>query len=146
MAEIVIQGLDELLARLQTTPMKVRRIMSTSMQATLLKLWESVPSYPPPPANTDYVRTGTLGRTLGAGGTPAIYEVKEFGDYVEGDFGTNLEYAPYVVGDYDTQQASHMRHWWTLPQDVLNRAMDGIEAIWSAVAEEIADYIAGKGG
>src|SRR5689334_22027280 len=108
---IIEHGLTELIARMQAYPEKLAQAMRTTMDASLLVLWESVPPYPPQPDNSAYERTGTLGRTLGSGSgggagstEPEIYEVKAVGSAggYEGHFGTNLDYAPYVIGD-DTQ-------------------------------------------
>ena len=123
------------------------------MQGTLLKLWENVPPYPDqdsrPP--TDYERTGTLGRTLGISqdgvrqGQPDIYEVKPSGGgMVEGEFGTNLDYAPYVIGERE-QAWMHEPYWWTI-RDVADRALEGITRLWEITAEELARYLDGKSG
>lgn len=136
--ELRVEGLAENLARLRAWPDKLRDLLRLGMQSTLLVMQEHVPDYPPQPVGSDYVRTGTLGRSLGArGGQADIYEVREGSGYTEGAFGSRLGYARYVVGDYASQQAGHMRHWWTVPQDLLRRSLDKIEAVWTRIGEEI---------
>ena len=150
---IVVEGLDELLSRLQAYPREVNRAIRTTMEAALLTLWENVPPYPPPPAGSTYRRTGTLGRTLGSGegggssgGRPDIYEIKQGSNFTEASFGTRLGYAPYVIGDPQGEQASHMRHWWTLPVTVVNRSIAKIGREFGIMADKLAKFLAGKGG
>lgn len=149
---VKVEGLEELHRRFAAFPNHYNRVVQHSMAATLLKLWEHVLPYPPQPPDSAYRRTGTLGRTLGSGegggrsgGQPDIFEIKNRRRYTEGRFGTHLEYAKYVIGDYSSQQAGHMRHWWTLPQDVLYQAHDDILKIWRDVGKQLADFLRGKG-
>ena len=140
-----VEGLDELISRMQRYPGKVRKSLRTTLEYALLVLQESVPSYPSPPAGSTYQRTGTLGCTLTIGDEDNIYEIRDGGDYMAGEFGTNLEYAPFVIGDPESQQAAHMKHWWTLPVTVVNRALGKITGGFQALADELADFLAGKG-
>lgn len=148
--KIVIEGLDELSARFAQFPDAFQRVMHKTMEASLLHLWGSVPEYPEPPGTSTYTRTGTLGRTLGSsegggrsGGKPDIYEVKQGPGYTEGEFGTNLSYAPYVIGDNE-QAWMHRGRWWTIAT-VAERAKDGIERLFQAAAEEMARWLDGRG-
>jgi len=150
--KVIVEGLDELRARFAQFPNAYNRVVLHTMAVSLLKLWEHVPGYPAPPPDSSYRRTGTLGRTLGSsqgggrsGGKPDIFDIKNHSNYTEGKFGTQLSYAQYVIGDYGSQQASHMRHWWTLPQDVLRAAQDGIEKLWKDAGKDLADFLRGKG-
>jgi hypothetical protein len=146
---IEIRGLDELMQRMRQFPQKLNASIKTTMQAALLTLWENVPPYPPPPDDSTYVRTGTLGRTLGSAegggkgsGQPDVYEVRELGAAWEGRFGTNLEYAPYVIGD-DTQ-AKHMGHWWKISV-IKERAEEKINRLFEILGEKLAEFLEGKG-
>jgi hypothetical protein len=150
---IVVEGLDPLIERFKEHPRKLYGEIRTTMNAALLVLWESVPGYPPPPEGSDYRRTGTLGRTLGSGeaggnlgGTPDIYELKNSGVLFEGSFGTRLKYAPYVIGDRNDEQAGHMRHWWTIPQTVVEKAAPKIERLFVVMNEALAKWLVRKGG
>src|SRR5689334_23309717 len=102
---IEVRGLDELIKRMKAYPDQLTKSVRVTMQAVLLAVWEAVPPYPPPPEGSTYDRTGTLGRTLGSGfeggqsGQPDVFTIKELGSAWEAHFGTNLDYAPYVIGD-----------------------------------------------
>lgn len=146
---IEIHGLDELIARMRAFPTQLKESMEATMQAALLVLWENVPPYPPPPGTSTYVRTGTLGRTLGSGegggkasGTPDVYEVRELGGGYVGRFGTNLEYGPYVIGD--TEQARHMQHWWKIGS-IAGKSEEEIRSLFNVLAEKLAQFLEGKG-
>jgi hypothetical protein len=148
---IEIRGLEEITRKMERFPGKFLRMARTTMEAALLFIWSKVPSYPAPPAGSDYVRTGQLGRSLGSSagggqtGEPDIYEVKSDGGYTSARFGTNLEYAQYVIGDREMEQASHMSHWWTIPQTLRNITTMGIEKLFKAMAEEITAWLNAKG-
>lgn len=142
MATIQVEGLSELRERMRGFPDKYKKLANKAMQGALLILWESVPGYPPPPPGSEYRRTGTLGRTLGAsGGTADIYEVREAGGYISGEFGTRLHYAPYVIGENQAHQNSH---WWKLSQ-VATKAAGKIEELFGAMADELSSWLDGKG-
>src|SRR3990167_2236690 len=100
---IEVKGLNELIGQMDKYPQELRAVMYVGVEASLLVLNESVPPYPD--RESDYDRTGTLGRTLGSsegGGTAgqaSIHEIRPLGSGFEGRFGTNLGYAPYVIGD-----------------------------------------------
>lgn len=137
-------------ARMAAFPAEFEKVGSATMEASLLTLWENVPPYPPPPAGSDYIRTGTHGRKLGSGiaggrgaGTPSIYESKKLGSGFEGRFGTNLEYSPYVIGD-DTQAWMHAGRWYQM-KDIANKAKDKIIRLWNTAADKMAQFLDGKG-
>lgn len=150
-SRIEVTGLDETIARLKDHPRQLARALRTTMEAALLTLWENVPGYPAKPETSTYRRTGTLGRSLGVSesgaqfGAPDIYEVKEHPGWLEATYGTRLEYAPYVIGDPQDEQASHMRHWWTLPVTVVNRSVKKIERLFVVMNENLARWLAGRG-
>ena len=151
MAEPVIEvrGLKELAARMQNYPREMNKALLIGIRASLTVLHEKVPPYPPQPKDTTYRRTGTLGRTLGSSmsggkaGSPSVYQIRKLGSTgIEGRFGTNLDYAPYVIGD--TTQSRHMSHWWKLSK-VAKDAQEKILHIWVGIAEKMAAFIDGKG-
>ncbi len=147
---IEVRGLTELINRMRQFPDKLQQILKLGMDASLLALWEKVPPYPAPPQDSTYRRTGTLGRTLGSsesggrsGGTPEIYETRKLGATgMEGQFGTNLEYAPHVIGEQS--QASHMSHWWKMGKIVAD-AKAKIQTVWKGIAEKLAAFLDGRG-
>lgn len=144
MADVIeVRGLDELIKRMSRYPDKLNQVEAKGMDATLAVLHESVPPYPPPPPDSTYRRTGTLGRSLGASvsggkaGTPSIYETKKLGSGYEGRFGTNLGYAEYVIGQL---QAAWNKHWWQL-REVAEKAKTKIVAIWNGIARQLAEFL-----
>lgn len=150
--KIEVEGLEETIQLMVSYPRKLNQAMKRAMEAALLVVWGHIPSYPPPPTGSKYVRTGQLGRSLGSdfgggrgGGTPDVYEVKTLGsgEYV-GRFGTNLEYAPLVIGDSTTEQSDKMRHWWTLPQTVVGLSKDGVRKVFLVLKEEMVRFLEKK--
>lgn len=149
-----VEGLDEVIARMRAFPRQLKRAIHTTLEAALLVVWENVPPYPPAPPDSPYVRTGTLGRSLGSGegggrsaSQPDIYEIRTEGDFEVGEFGTRLEYAPYVIGDRDEDQIEPFRsYWWTLPQTVANAARAKVTKLFQDMAQELADWLSRKGG
>lgn len=150
-ASIEVKGLDELIARMNAFPDKLKDAVQIAISSSLLALWGSVPPYPAPPEGSTYRRTGTLGRTLGSsegggqsGDHPTIYQVKSLGSgNYEGHFGTNLEYAPYVIGD-NTQAWMHKGRWWVMA-DVARAAGDKITQVFSTLAEQLRIFLEGNG-
>lgn len=152
MAKLVVEGLDELIVRFRQHPQKFRAALGKTMQASLLKIWELVPPYPEADPESSYVRTGTLGRSLGSSesggrqsGQPDIYEVKIGAKYSEASFGTRLEYAPHVIGDKDSEQAwMHRGRWWTIPQTLVQKALRPVERLFQIMSEELAKWLDGQ--
>lgn len=148
MINIRVVGLEELIKRMDQHQDKLNQVMQEAMTDSLLVMNESVPGYPAAPENSSYRRTGTLGRTLGAdigpsmGGGDNIFSVTQIGGSWEGHFGTNLEYAPYVIGD-GSQSKAHQKRWWVL-SDVAERAMPKIERVWQLMADAVAKFLEGK--
>ena len=57
------------------------------------------------------------------------------GDDVIGRVGNNMRYAPYVIGDDQTQAKVHQGRWYQLPvvvKDNLDEVRDAIEAEWQS--------------
>lgn len=147
---VTTEGLQETLEKMAAYPDELNAAVNLTMEASLLTLWENVPAYPSPKgSNPTYERTGTLGRTLGSseeggkGGEPDIYVIQALGGpgAYEGRFGTNLEYAPYVIGDED--QAAHMGYWWQM-KDIGERAADKIERLWLSLGEKMKQFLESK--
>jgi hypothetical protein len=87
-----------------------------------------IPPYPPPPPNSTYVRTGTLGRVITAwsGSFPgALTRVESLsGGGSIGYIGGNLEYIAAVIGE-GQQADAHAGRWYTL-ESVLRESRPGI--------------------
>lgn len=151
MVQIEIEGLDELRARFGKFKPVFDRELKSTMTAALYALQESVPEYPEQSQDTDYIRKGTLGRTLGSGeqggrvGRPEIFEVKRMGagGMYQGEFGTRLNYAPYVIGDKE-QAWMHYR-WWRI-SNVAERATGKITRLFNDLTKDLAEFLDGKRG
>lgn len=145
---IEVIGLNELLERMKKYPLEMVKGIALTMSASLITLWENVPPYPPPPPNSKYDRTGTLGRSLGSnegggvGEEPSVFTIRKLGSGFEGRFGTNLDYAPYVIGD-DTQAEIHSGRWWNL-RFVANKASEKINRLWQTLGDKMAAFLEGK--
>ena len=144
-----VEGLDELRAKMEAFPGVFARGLLTTMQAVLYKVWELIPGYPKPPPNSTYKRTGTLGRTLGVSegghklGKPAIFEVRQRGSQMtSGHIGTNLEYAPQVIGDH--QDPVHTGRWYTL-KGVAVSAEKAVVQLFEAFAAKCAAWLSDEG-
>jgi len=136
--EMTVDGLEESIEKMKDSPRQLKRGMKVAMDASLLALQENIPPYPAPPPQSTYRRTGALGRSIGVGGTgkPDIYRVIDRAEQFEGQFGTKLRYAPYVIGDVE-QARVHRGRWWTMSK-IAENAKDKITQIWDKLVEEIA--------
>lgn len=138
----------DLLQRMSKYPAQLDGVMRKTMEASILHLQASVPGYPPPPPNSNYRRTGQLGRSLGVaqeGGTigpPSIKAIRKVGPGYEGIFGTNLNYAPDVIGE-GTQKAVHAGRWWTM-KTVADRAREGVVKLYQVAADRMAAWLDGR--
>lgn len=146
---VEVTGLHELQERMAAFPVELAKASAVTMAGALLTLHENVPPYPDPPEDSTYIRTGTLGRSLGASigggssGEPDIFTIKKIGSGFEGKFGSHLNYAQYVIGD-DTQAAVHSGRWWNM-RFIANRASLKIERLFAQLGEKLAAFLEGKG-
>ena len=143
---IRITGLREVRAKFARWPEKFNQAIKTTMDAGLHVLHANVGNrgYPPPPTDSTYTRTHLLSNSLGVGGgNPDIYEVRDMGGgNFTGSFGTKVDYAPYVIGSKQSEQAwMHKGRWWTLPEDIVQDSIDKIEKLFKAAVETLADWI-----
>lgn len=147
MIKIVVKGLNQIRSRMQQFPQQYDNIIHKALQDSLLAIWENVLPYPPPPEGSTYKRTGTLGRSMGVSmgggksGTPDIYEVSMGSGRDEAKFGSNLNYAPRVIGD-DTQEEPFVTYWWTV-RDVANKAKGKIIEVFQNAADSMARWLDG---
>jgi hypothetical protein len=127
MFEIKIEGLEQMVGKLDKFAADFPKFIADAMLQTVLFTQGKLPSYPPPPPASTYRRTGTLGRSITtlAGSDPyALSTVKPLGGEVQGIIGTKLSYAPYVI-DEERQAEAHKGRWWTL-QGVVRGLQDTI--------------------
>lgn len=149
---IVITGIDALVKRMENEPKLFRQVFRKTLEASLLAIWQNVGErgYPTQKPGTRYVRTGTLGRTLGSSetggmsGRPSVYKVETSARMWGATFGTRLNYAPWVIGK-DTQTKVHAANgWWTLDGDVKDTVEPKIIEFFQIMADSIARYLDGK--
>lgn len=141
---MVLVGLDEIRAKYKRFPRQFRAAMFETMKASLYELQGSVPPYPSQNPDSNYTRTGILGKSFGADmqgkkeGQPDIFEVRqERGNYV-GHFGSRVDYAPPVVGL--KQAPVHQGRWWTI-MTIAKRARPKIELRFNQMAERLAKWL-----
>jgi len=143
--DIEIEGLEPVLHKFENASKTLDREMNKAMRMSLDVVQQEIPGYPPQRENqkTPYVRTGTLARSLGSGmaggkvSTPSIYAITGSGNNMQGQIGTNLVYAKYVIGD-KTQAKAHRNWWWTF-DFVARKAKDKIVALWDRLIKEALD-------
>lgn len=134
-------GLKEVERKLKNLPELLNRNMKTAMSNSLLVLHGNVLPYPPKPEKSTYRRTGTLGRSLGSnegggkGGTPTVYSITGSGINMAGKFGTNLNYAKYVI-DPDRQAYMHEGRWWTM-KNIMEKSKDKINQVWAMMVRAV---------
>ena len=127
--------------RMQRYPRELEREMERTMKQSLAHVQGSVPPYPPASSDSSYIRTGTLGRTIGLGGRAEIYEVKRVGGGYEARLGTNLSYAPFVIGE--DQAGQHKGRWWTM-KTVAEKARPGVERLFEAMSKRLVLFLGGR--
>lgn len=132
--KIVIRGLDKLNRNLDRMADGVRPALRSATEKAVLYVHGEVPEYPSPPSNSNYRRTGTLGRSI-------TTEVRELGRDTVGVIGTAVVYAPWVisseaVGNRGPQAGVHRGRWYTL-QGVVKKAKDGIVKIYEKAIRDL---------
>jgi len=144
---IEITGLEELTRRFRAFPGRLRKAMDITMLAAITTLWENVPPYPAKPTDSTYRRTGTLGKTLGVdmsgkkSGEPQIFKVRTMGSgSLEGVFGTNLKYAPFVIGERSQTKAHRANKWWTI-LTIAKNASAKIVREFNLMADKLAKFL-----
>lgn len=142
------EGLDEIIERMQRFPRRWHDSLNKTLYAVLFKIWEYVPPYPPPPKTSRYIRTGTLGRSLGSGFrggrsgmAPGIFEKKIGSRFFSATFGTRLEYAPYVIGE--EQAKVHQGRWWTMAK-LAKDATRPVLGLFEAMMRGLARWLEGQ--
>lgn len=123
------QYIDELTKAF--TPAQFQQAVLPGMKRGFYLLHQHLPPYPAPPASSSYVRTGKLGQSI-------TEEVVADAGGVTGVIGSNVPYAPYVIGGGDEQAWMHQGRWWQLPA-VVEKDLD---AIAEEIVRSIENYLA----
>jgi len=139
-----VEGDKQLVAKFGRATEKLHNIMEKFVIAGLHVFWENVPPYPA--RESSYIRTGLLGKSFGISqeggksGSPDVMEIERNDpEIIVGAFGSNLEYAPYVVGD-NTQAEIHRGIWW-LVSDIIKGAKDKINSLFKTTVEEWVNWL-----
>ena len=139
---ITIKGLDEAVRKFDTALPVVRYELYRAMYRAVTGELGRMPSYPPPPPASTYVRTLLLGRSL----TSMVGQADQARSRVEGDganirgyVGTAVQYAPDVIGN--NQARPHRGRWWRLEASVLSHKRQ-LEAEFEAAAQTITERLA----
>lgn len=112
------------------TPAEFQRAIVPGVTRGMYLVHQNLPPYPAPPASSSYVRTGKLGQSI-------TTEVTTQGSDVVGVIGSDIPYAPYVVGSGDEQAWMHAGRWWQL-DNVVEKNLD---AIGEEIARSIEAYL-----
>ena len=146
--EIDDHGLSK---RMQQFPQQYVKIASEAMVRAGFEINKGIPPYPPAPSGSKYIRTEKLGRSFGSGfsggmtGLMSVFEVKKSGGgFISGKFGSNLPYAPKVVGDRGQQSPFFAQYWWRFEQ-VIGKVFPKIKIVFEKAADRMAKFLEGKG-
>ena len=139
----------DLLQRMAKYPKQLDKEMGQTMDDAIKYVWVSVPAYPPKSPNSRYVRTGTLGRSLGSSGqggrmgNPDIKQTRRIGQgKYEGRFGTRLHYAPKVIGA-NTQLPLFKKLGWFTMKTIQDKATKGVVMLFEKMAQRMVKFLGG---
>ena len=120
--EIVITGIDEIVERFGRA--QANEFLRPPMVASLALLHGQLATYPAPPMNSSYRRTGTLGRSWTTKVTPGV-------DGIVGEIGTDVPYAPFVQGGSGPRQQAWMHQGrWQTDEQVIHANESRIRALF----------------
>lgn len=132
---IEIHGAKEIAAKYDVAAPIVKFHLRRAMTRAVLGELGRVPSYPSPDLPG---RTGRLGRSLTSligSNQDATSEIREQGNNIIGVIGTNVKYAPRVIGESSSKPWSG--YWWRLPSVVMSH-QSLIEAEFKQAGDDIA--------
>lgn len=124
------RGVEELMRKMQRRAEKLEDVSKEGMEEAVLFVHSKMPRYPAKLEGSRYRRTGRLGAsvtTLSGKAEGALSRVEVLSGRTVGVIGTNIVYAPYVIGE-GTQSRVHSGRWWTLAE-VVRGCADGIGRI-----------------
>ena len=120
---IEIKGLDKLFKKLDAV--QAIQVLEKPMARSLFRLMRPMQSYPAPPPDSTYTRTGTYGRRWRT-------KVTSSANGVVGKVGNNVAYAPYV-GSRMFQANVHRGRWTT--------DADAVQQNEAAIVDDFKDAI-----
>lgn len=116
--QIKVEGLDKVREAFAKAPGVLDRHLRRAMDASIKTVQRPAQEYPPPPAGSTYVRTGTLGRRWSS-------RVESIAGGVRGTLENPTPYGPFVQGDQ--QAVVHRGRWRTLRQIAERAKKDVVE-------------------
>lgn len=123
---IDIKGLDRLYRKLGKAA--AMQTLEKPMQRSVLRLQRRMQDYPPAPAHSSYIRTGTLGRRW-------TTRIERSGNGLVGKVGNNTEYGPLVQSSR-FQTRFHKRTGWTTDDQVVREEQAAIVADFQATIDK----------
>jgi hypothetical protein len=103
MPALEIRGMDQLVAKLGRV--KAIQTYEPPMQRAVLRVQRPLQEYPPAPAHSTYVRSGSYGKRW-------LTKVDTYSNGLVGRIGNNIGYGPFV-GSSIFQTAQHRATGWT---------------------------------
>jgi len=141
---IQVEGLDDIIHKMSAFPRTLDKELRDTMKASLYTMEGAVPDYPRQKnPDTKYVRTNTLDHSLTVGGPMNIAKTEKLGGMQQARFGTNLEYAPYVISD--TMQAEQHRGWWWTVNTIIEKAIPKLNQLFNAMKERLVAFLNREG-
>lgn len=146
---IHVEGLGPLIKRMDAFPKTLDKEMSATMDNALSVFEEKVPDYPPIPAGSTYRREFALQKSLTKGGSMNVMKAEKLSNMHQGTFGSNLSYAPYVIGPLsgkkgERQAWMHKNWWWTI-EVIAQRSIGKITELFQTLADRLAKFLGGQG-
>lgn len=126
MASIEIRGLDKLFKKLGNVA--AVDILEKPTQRGVLRLQRTMQEYPPQPANSRYVRTGTLGRRW-------TVRVTKYANGMQGKVGNRTGYGP-LVQSHQFQAGIHRRTGWVTDERAVRENEKAIVADFQAAVDK----------
>lgn len=136
MAAIEVTGLNETIAACKQAPQLITQTIQPAVEGALLSLLPDLASYPSPPANSAYRRTGTLGRTW----TAAKPEFQAISSGFEARIGNPTPYAPFVQG---TPQARMHRGRWEEAEKIAEKHTGDMEQRIQGAVDRLSQELGG---
>lgn len=115
---IEIKGVGDVIARLGR--IAAVQVLEPPMQRAVYRLQARMQDYPPAPATSRYIRTGTLGRRW-------TTRIAKSSNGITGTIGNNTAYGPYVQSER-FQTRTHKRTGWRTDQNAVDQERAAIVA------------------
>lgn len=135
MSDVVVLNVPNVAGALDAYPHIAAPLYERAAEAALLDVVGVVAEYPPKPPQSEYRRTGTLGRQWHVARPEFRSSATEF----TASLGNMTSYGEFVQGD--DQAWMHRGRWWPVSQMVKARA-DRLESFFEAAARQIEKQIA----